>query len=125
MNVGFFQRGTFKQLDLNSWLLAKPPLVPSKVHHIEQDARTQMFEQLFGENCSASEGGDEFECDFEESDTTGQASSSKTKVGSKRKFRDSWRFYHPWVLPGSKDGQLVVKCNVCKAAKKRNTFATT
>ena len=84
-----------------------------------------MFEQLFGENCSACEGGDEFEGDIEESDVVGQASSSKTKVGSKRKFRVSWRFYNPWVLPGSKDGQLVVKCNVCKSAKKRNIFATT
>ncbi|MCO5609780.1 hypothetical protein L7F22_064012 [Adiantum nelumboides] len=88
-----------------------------------------MFAQLFGEMSSTSEentkGNNMLLAEIEETNEATEVSTSKPKVGSKRKFRDSWRFFHSWVLPDSKNGELVVKCQVCIAAKKRNKFATT
>ncbi|MCO5592440.1 hypothetical protein L7F22_046442 [Adiantum nelumboides] len=118
-------------MDLSSWVLKKPleaPHIQTVFPNIQEveEARKDLLEEIFGDDFSPSEGDDEcLVANLEGSDVEEQASSSKVKVGTKRKFKDSWRFYHPWLSPASKDGQLVVQCTVCVAAKKRNLFATT
>ncbi|MCO5605919.1 hypothetical protein L7F22_060105 [Adiantum nelumboides] len=72
--------GTFKQLNLNSWILARSPPVPSEVQQSGQDARRQMFDQLFGETSSTVEGNNELIATLEESNEGTKASTSKPKL---------------------------------------------